>query len=107
MSSTPKKMKSKDLEKLRRTRGMSTAERSLALAEPNKLINLERKMSSFIEVQRTFTCRENELLADLKSSMNGLSQGEAAKRLAENGANELESDVQPSIFVLFLLQVRF
>jgi len=84
---------------------MSVAEQTLALAEPQSLIKLERKMSSIIEVQRTFTCRENELLSDLKSSMNGLSQSEAARRLAEHGPNELESDVQPSIFVLFLLQV--
>ena len=45
------------------------------------------------------------VLSELKSSENGLSSQEAAKRLARDGANKLEESKKESLFVRFLKQM--
>ena len=47
-----------------------------------------------------------EVMAKLQTSPNGLSEEEAARRLAEYGPNELVAEKKPSLIILFLKQFK-
>ncbi|MEG2456217.1 MAG: HAD-IC family P-type ATPase, partial [Clostridia bacterium] len=48
----------------------------------------------------------DEVLAELATSEQGLTSAEAAKRLAENGKNELEQGKKKSMFAKFIMQFK-
>ncbi len=71
----------------------------------------KKKTGQPIKSNKVFTgncCFEEaeQTLQRLKTSANGLSGAEAAKRLSENGANVIESGKRTGFFKLFLMQFK-
>lgn len=53
-----------------------------------------------------YTQSVEEILAQTKSTENGLSSAEAAKRLEEHGPNRLKEAAKPTLFQRFLEQLK-
>ncbi len=66
-----------------------------------ELVFMERKTKV-----KYYTKEYEEVLKELKTSEDGLTEKEASKRLAENGKNELPKAKQDSIIKLFLINLK-